>query len=155
MKFNVFSPEPVSETIVGVQFVEGKALDVDSAVDSHRRALEYFRKQGYRVERAGGTDAEEETAAEHAQFERGVEPQFGPGTPGGPIAPDTTDTPGADRPDVELNPPVDPPSPSASKTIWLDYIVSDKAGDKRLDQVDADPMTRNQLAEHVYGRQEA
>ncbi len=148
-KFKVNTPvEGLTETIVGIPFRDGEAT-VDTEIDAHRRALQYFQQQGYLVpplDEDGDVDRE-------LADERGREPRFGPDAgPGGPITPTTVfGEPSSDNADADPNPPVDAPSRSASKAVWLDYATSDKAGDRRLDQVDADPMTRDQLATHVLG----
>ena len=98
---------------------------VDNSIDEQRRALAYFQQQGYIVE---------------------------------PITDDTDDEEDPGQvPDVEdpPNPAVNAPSRGASKADWLEYIVTEDAGDKRLTADDAADLTRDQLADHVYGPKEA
>lgn len=134
MRFNVRAPQPVTENIVGIPFVEGKADNLDPSVDAHRRALEYFRKAGYVVEPVNDADADE------------LDPQAQPvvGAPkGGPDAEEVEDE--------EPNPAVNAPSRSASRADWAAYIVTEDAGEKRLTDDEAAGLTRDQLADHVYG----
>lgn len=156
MKFNVYSVEPVTENIVGIPFVNGKAKNVDNTIDLQRRALEYFQRQGYRIEPA----EDEENAGE--QFGGNPELKGNAPAPTGTAAPseqtpvvDNVGTPTDQHTDGDAglgdNPPVNPPSRSASRTIWLDYITSDAAGSARLDTAAAEQLTRDEMADRVHG----
>lgn len=142
MRFNVRAPQPVTENIVGIPFVEGKADNLDPSVDAHRRALEYFRKAGYVVEPVNDADADE------------LDPQVQPvvGAPkGGPDLQGNPDSDDEVEDEDEPNPPVRAPGRSASRADWAAYIVTEDAGDKRLTDDEAAGLTRDQLADHVYG----
>ncbi len=70
----VESPQPVTEVVCGVPFVEGVA-QIDPKIDEQRRALAYFRKAGYTVDDQPA--AEPEPPAEEKQVFEPV-----PGAPG-------------------------------------------------------------------------
>jgi hypothetical protein len=61
-----------------------------------------------------------------------------------------------DRDEAEPDAPEDDrkPTRSSSKADWLKYVTSEAAGDKRLDEDDAQAKTRDDLAEHVLGPKE-
>jgi hypothetical protein len=135
----VRAPEPVTENIVGVPFVEGVARNVNDENDLHRRALEYFRKAGYIVEPPNDADAAEQDPT--------VQP-----VAGGPIGgPDVRGAEQIDGVDAEPNPPVNAPDRTATKAAWKKYVTSDQAGDRQLTADEAEQLTRDQIADHVYG----
>lgn len=55
---NIQAPQPVTEKVVGISFVDGKA-QVDSATAHGRRALAYFRRRGYIIETSAPTEPAE------------------------------------------------------------------------------------------------
>lgn len=46
------------------------------------------------------------------------------------------------------------PGRGDSKATWVRYVTSDAAGEKRLDEADAQAKSRDELAEHVLGPKE-